>query len=415
MRRQRAASLAFLLIGVACAAIAIVFFAAAALRDVERVQVAGEATLMLAPTMESPLPTPQPAQEFTLGGWSYRFVWSGQALAHGRAPMVGDFLPDNRTLMLIVAPDGKEQSDARQVALLDGDSGSLTNYLPLSATEPVHEPAWLESLQKMAVLSVDKDRDPQVQTIDVNAARAGKASIETMELAEVGAMSGRGAQLFTVERTTGRVLSTDMVSGRQETLIDNLRKLGLDPADYWLKMLTHPKEPLVAIFGRTGMAVLDTSSGKVRTIPLGSDDSEAFSGNRWILNAQWNPSNAELALEIAVGDPPLDATRLFILDTATGEIGRIPIPRQWVMDMAWAPHGEQLLVLGLEHLGATSRPLLVDTDSMQFLELDLWPPVVYEGLSRWSVAWSVDGSRFAVMHSNGVTIFDVVVEEGEHR
>lgn len=414
MRTQRAAAPAILLMAVACAATAIAACVAPLLRDVERVQGSGEATLMLAPTMESPLPTPQETAVVTLGRWTYQLQLAAKGLAAGRAPLVDEFLPDSQTLAVLLWKNPGELENQEAVAILDTATGSLT---PFGFRHPTFIPSdivWLESVHQMAFLrSNSEEQLPEFAGYDlVLASLAEPARTTATAVGNAATITGRDTEILVLNRKTGSVILTDANSSSMEVLVDDARKYGLQPeSDSLLQMQMHPELPLAILFGESGSILIDTSAKQASVLSLGADQSELYDGSRWALDAAWNPRAAELALIVGVGMPSLPSSRLFLLDVPSGRLIQRAVPVRWITDTAWAPHGEHLLILGVDEPGAGNTLWLMETSTGKLVELDVAIGTGAAGASGWSVAWSPDGQLIAIVQGDAVQLLHVEINE----
>jgi hypothetical protein len=105
----------------------------------------------------------------------------------------------------------------------------------------------------------------------------------------------------------------------------------------FLKMRLHPFESSVAIFDPGGFVVFDLQSGDIRAFDLGEDNSETISGKRWAADAKWSPDGKQMALLVYVGSPPVQLTRVFILNLELEKTTEISLPMKFITDLEWAP------------------------------------------------------------------------------
>jgi WD40 repeat protein len=193
-----------------------------------------------------------------------------------------------------------------------------------------------------------------------------------------------------------------------------------------LSMMMHPSLPWVVLYDEAGLAVVNVDTGFARVFDLGEDNTEGYSGDRWALAVDWNPTNMELALIIGAGPPILHSNRLFVLDAATGELTHISVPPFWVRDVAWAPNGQHLLArvqfVSIDQLGGTpllawitelDKIVLVSPETGAVVPVKNGAMKLAQARTGLALDWSPDGRQVAVSSGSSVGLFDVTMERIE--
>lgn len=417
MKRMGIALLGMLFVAAAVFMISLAFTGA---KPVSTGQPAGEtnpASSVAGATLSSPLPTPTVAATPVEGLAAYRFG-KPELIYEEKGPIINDgWLPDNRTLLLSTFPDAYVDDGSakfEEIKTLDTATGAVQLFGRRYAIYS-RRSVWLSDVQEVVYFGAEppvKDPNtsgyyPNTSIFHLQVATAEKTqALDSPGIGEVRAMTGRNHTVWAVQYDTGALIEIDRQNGEVRKLPVNIKDYGLDPTGGFLQILVHPMLPLLAVFDPNGFLVINSATEEVKQIDLGEDNNtEAYWGKRQAIDAQWNPTREQLALNIGNGEPPFLSTRLFILDASSGKSSQIPVPVRGIQDMAWGPDGVQLLIRSLTNEGAQEY-YLVNTQNGSSMRVEGLPEVKYGSTGR-AISWSPDGSKLSLSIGNQLFLIPV--------
>lgn len=177
-----------------------------------------------------------------------------------------------------------------------------------------------------------------------------------------------------------------------QTII-NLQMLGFEPNNWRtrFRMVGSPVEPQIALYDIRQFMLVNVETGISRTITLDADRHAI----RWAYDAVWSPDGQKLALITTVGEDisSIPFTALTIMDVPTGELLTPQIGSGYVMDLAWSPDSEYLVVQATVHSeGTPNAEGLFLVDAINGRNRRILPDYSFGGGQfAAEVVWSSDG------------------------
>lgn len=334
-------------------------------------------TITPLPTIDSPLPTPQPTGELTLNDYEFSEPVTKLVKEHG-VPILG-WLPDNQRAIVIA-------NELFEIQTLDVSTGFTVSYGSTGPTSA--KVVWLTGYEKMAFLQTT----PEGIFLNISSDAASQPIVPTTRRLNRDAIASNGNQVMVLEMGASMPRLFNGAGDEIPLAPIDLHLFGINPIDpYTLGpfMEWHPYDSKVAIWGKQGFVVYDTVSGNVTPYELHTDQ------GYWALSAKWSPNGQKIALAYAQHDPPFNIMWLKILDVSTGNLDDLPVSLSWISDIAWAPNSRQLLVGG--HRLIQEQRLfelyLVDSYTKASRRIYSVSENFQAGFRDSDIAWSSDGSR----------------------
>ena len=350
-------------------------------------------------TVDSPLPTPIPTQDTELDLEDYEFGEPQVILRSPTSLSIVKWLPDNRRVLLVQGePKDAAYYRIETFDLLTEESIYYGRFGPMYP-----KVAWLEKAQKVAFIGYDGG-STYLQVSGRNASEA--ITPITDEMREVDA---RDDLVVAMKWGASQPVVFDSKGNAQKIPAVDLSEYDITSDQPFLKMRLHPFESSVAIFDPGGFVVFDLQSGDIRAFDLGEDNSETISGKRWAADAKWSPDGKQMALLVYVGSPPVQLTRVFILNLELEKTTEISLPMKFITDLEWAPNGQHLLVGGKNDISGDGEILLVDTVSLQHLRIEQVSKNFIYGDIGLNVQWSSDGNKLLIRCSSNASSDDAKV------
>lgn len=329
------------------------------------------------PTIDSPLPTPQPTGELTLNDYEFDEPVTILVKKHG-VPILG-WLPDNQRAIVIA-------NELFEIQTLDVSTGVTVSYGSTGPTSA--KVVWLTRYEKMAFLRTT----PEGIFLNISSGEASQPIVPTTRRLNRDAIASNGNQVMVLEMGASMPRLFDGAGDEVSLAPIDLHLFGINPIDpYTLGpfMEWHPYDSRVAIWGKQGFVVYDTISGNVTPYDLHTDQ------GYWALSAKWSPNGQKIALAYAQYDPPFNIMWLKILDVASGSLASLTLPLHYISDIAWAPNSMQLLVGGHRIFQADRQfeVYLVDVYTKESRKISSISQNFLTGSGDTSLAWSNDGTK----------------------
>lgn len=329
------------------------------------------------PTIDSPLPTPQPTGELTLNDYEFSEPVTKLVKEHG-VPILG-WLPDDQRAIVIA-------NELFEIQTLDVSTGFTVSYGSTGPTSA--KVVWLTGYEKMAFLQTT----PEGIFLNISSGAASQPIVPTTRRLNRDAIASNGNQVMVLEMGASMPRLFNGAGDEIPLAPIDLHLFGINPIDpYTLGpfMEWHPYDSKVAIWGKQGFVVHDTVSGNVTPYELHTDQ------GYWALSAKWSPNGQKIALAYAQHDPPFNIMWLKILDVASGSLASLTLPLHYISDIAWAPNGTQLLVGGhrISQEDRLFEVYLADAQTKESRRIFSISQNFLTGSGDTSLAWSNDGTK----------------------
>lgn len=301
----------------------------------------------------SPLPTPSPIPD-TEGRLS-QFQFSQTALARQPdteyQPLLGDFLPDNETVIQISALDSEKWPGFQAIQTLNTVTGEVIDYGYRRFPFITRQPAWLDDVQMMSFVgdNTPTTADPPANVDNLWITGPGTTELADPVLKNVIASTGKGNMVIAVQAEPLQLVQIDAKSREINALPVDLTNFGKSIGDGYLKMLLHPSLPLLAFFDQQHFSVLNLDTYQLEIIGIKPQLPMSDWGlmDPWATFGVWNPTDARIALLVTTESLILrDAPLLIVLDTTTQKLTEFAQPFAWISDLAWMPDENVLMATG---------------------------------------------------------------------
>lgn len=316
-----------------------------------------------------------------------RFGEPRAVLTHTAGIKIYNWLPDNRRLLLELGTDDPILHN--RIVTLDVETGQVVEY----GRRPDRNiaPAWVESAQAVAY---EFHTDQIASQLRLGFADGSFVVIEQTEAyPAVGPKSGILYYLAGV--ASGPILRAFDVRLKRPVSVPF--KPGTDLR--YGKLRLNRQETKVIGFLNPWVESGDLQTGQVRDYPLpnvggvSKDICPPF-----VSEAQWSADGKTAAVIIGCFERGLIRfSKLYLLDTKTGEWRLVDLPVQFITELDWGPSTRHIMVMGADlpygSAFETDTFWLVDIKTAKYKEFKWYPP---EASLQWgtNMAWSPDGTRF---------------------
>lgn len=329
-------------------------------------------------------------------------VFSDSKIVHVSSGNIGlvEWLPGNQLVLL--TRDNLEKN-LQTIELLDPETGESQIYAQRrNVTAP---PLWISGLNAVAysdmeILDATKQPVAFSRQLLISQGDRDKSQLIADNIASF---------FVTADPETDQIAYiTDNRLSFQDSQFNITHTVEFDP-NWWKYSSNKPysEQPLhdimawkpgslqIALYNENRFLLLDTDTGKVCEVDIGG----------WASVARWSPDGRFLALVRASGSLPVDSSDLAVLDTSTGELYTLQVApeiggQQYVTDIAWAPDGRRLIVVGEVTKNSPGEPQkrgLYFVDFVSGQSIHIFPEQSFGG-GWWgtNMVWSLDGSKLLV-------------------
>ncbi len=339
---------------------------------------------------------------------AYHFSEPQVVLTHTGAIGIASWLPDSQQLLITRDIPGTNRNS---IDIFNVRTGELSTYAERDGDNG--KPVWLQALRAVAYATFAEQHlelwishgDPQQVERVVPDVWGLSLAVEPdgRHLWYFSRSNVDRPQRLNAETGAIQALPLDLAPLRYPKYPEPWQGVGRQSI---FKMAWQPGGSQVVLYAQPWTFLLDTRTTQVCELDLGQAREEGIDIPLWALEAQWSPNGCYLAfITTDSTSAPIRRMELTILDMETGERrtlspgSDIEPGRHYVHDIAWAPNGQQLMLL-VPTETIQGRPIqklyLVDAqtgNSQQVLPDHIFGGGAIEG---WQLAWSPNGQTLAV-------------------
>lgn len=342
-------------------------------------------------------------------------------IQEGRNPWVwvGDWLPDDQSVALVQWHDGDGIYEGyEEITVLDTETGAIQVFGRRRQSWIQPKPFWLQDLQKMGFVGV---RQQTLETLssysgafpnDLSLWITSSGTITPTKpfLNDVLAATGRGRQVIALQTNPLRISIVDVPTGARSVLDLSENYSYLRYSAEPQQMAWHPTLPLVALFGSSGMFLLNTESLSLSELYMLAYPQLAVPPKYIAQDAKWNPVDKLIAVIVSASPVYLSGYEppKLLLVNGRREVCIVGLPPDFTpTDVEWTPDGNRLLVYGLGDSFLSGDAFVIDPASGVHSAVSSLPKGNGGAMVGRNFAWSPNVERAVLYQPHRFQVFDV--------